>query len=146
MKDLRVAAVVFNSVVGRVQDNLDRMLPWIENANVSPSASLADGVKLYAAPTVTSLAGLPLIVGAVFGSGTTVIENAARLALSSPSDTLIRILEYVPSSASEGVPDRRPVLLLKLAQDGLPWIENVSVSPSASLADGTKLYASSTVT
>ena len=32
MKDLRVAAVVFNSVVGRVQDNLDRMLPWIENA------------------------------------------------------------------------------------------------------------------
>ena len=32
MKDLCIAAVIFNSVVGRVQQNLDRMLPWIDKA------------------------------------------------------------------------------------------------------------------
>ena len=32
MKDIRIAAVIFNSVVGQVQQNLARMLPWIEKA------------------------------------------------------------------------------------------------------------------
>ena len=32
MRDLCIAAVIFNSVVGRVRQNLDRMLPWIEKA------------------------------------------------------------------------------------------------------------------
>ena len=32
MKDIRIAAVIFNSVVGQVQQNLERMLPWIEKA------------------------------------------------------------------------------------------------------------------
>ena len=32
MNDLRIAAVIFNSVVGRIQQNLDRMLPWIKKA------------------------------------------------------------------------------------------------------------------
>ena len=32
MNDIRIAAVIFNSVVGTVQQNLDRMLPWIEKA------------------------------------------------------------------------------------------------------------------
>lgn len=32
MKDIRIAAVIFNSVVGHVQQNLERMLPWIEKA------------------------------------------------------------------------------------------------------------------
>ena len=32
MKDLCVAAIIFNSVVGQVRENLDRMLPWIEEA------------------------------------------------------------------------------------------------------------------
>ncbi len=32
MKDIRIAAVIFNSVVGQVQQNLDRMLPWIKKA------------------------------------------------------------------------------------------------------------------
>ena len=32
MKDIRIAAVIFNSPVGQVQQNLDRMLPWIEKA------------------------------------------------------------------------------------------------------------------
>ena len=32
MRDIRIAAVIFNSVVGQVQQNLDRMLPWIKKA------------------------------------------------------------------------------------------------------------------
>jgi len=32
MQDIRIAAVIFNSPVGQVQQNLDRMLPWIEKA------------------------------------------------------------------------------------------------------------------
>jgi N-carbamoylputrescine amidase len=32
MKDIRIAAVIFNSAVGQVQRNLDKMLPWIEKA------------------------------------------------------------------------------------------------------------------
>ena len=32
MKDIRIAAVIFNSPVGQVQRNLDRMLPWIKEA------------------------------------------------------------------------------------------------------------------
>jgi len=32
MKDIRIAAVIFNSAVGQVEHNLARMLPWIENA------------------------------------------------------------------------------------------------------------------
>jgi len=32
MKDIRIAAVIFNSPVGQVQQNLDRMLPWIKKA------------------------------------------------------------------------------------------------------------------
>ena len=32
MKDIRIAAVIFNSPVGRVQHNLDRMLAWIMQA------------------------------------------------------------------------------------------------------------------
>ena len=32
MKDIRIAAVIFNSAVGQVQHNLARMLPWIAKA------------------------------------------------------------------------------------------------------------------
>lgn len=32
MKDIRIAAVIFNSPVGRVDQNIDRMLPWIKKA------------------------------------------------------------------------------------------------------------------
>jgi predicted amidohydrolase len=32
MKDIRIAAVIFNSTVGQVQHNLARMLPWIKKA------------------------------------------------------------------------------------------------------------------
>jgi len=32
MKDIRIAAVIFNATVNQTQHNLDRMLPWIEEA------------------------------------------------------------------------------------------------------------------
>ena len=43
------------------------------------------------------------------------------------------------------MPDRRPVLWLKLAQDGRPVIEKARVSPSASVAVGWNEYAWPTV-
>src|SRR5688572_18655225 len=56
-----------------------------------------------------------------------------------PSVTTIRIDENVP--VDDGVPDRRPVDVLNVAQEGLLRTENVSVRPSASLAVGVKVYA-----
>ena len=32
MKDIRIAAVIFNSAVGQVEHNLAKMLPWIKKA------------------------------------------------------------------------------------------------------------------
>jgi N-carbamoylputrescine amidase len=32
MKDIRIAAVIFNSPVGQVHQNIDRMLPWVKEA------------------------------------------------------------------------------------------------------------------
>ena len=46
------------------------------------------------------------------------------------------MLENVPILVFAGVPESCPVRLLKVAQDGWFAIENVSVSPSGSLAVG----------
>ena len=35
MRDIRIAAVIFNSAVNQVNHNLDRMLPWIEKARTN---------------------------------------------------------------------------------------------------------------
>ena len=43
MEDIRIAAVIFNSAVGQVQRNLDKMLPWIEKAK-------AEGADLICFP------------------------------------------------------------------------------------------------
>ena len=60
------------------------------NVKLSPSASLASGVKLYALSASTALAGVPEIVGAVFVTiSMTSIENGVRLAEAWPSLTLI---------------------------------------------------------
>jgi hypothetical protein len=64
----------------------------------------------------------------------TVMVKGGRDALKDPSDTEIVIPEEVP--ALPGVPDRRPEAASKLAQAGLPAIENVSLSPSGSEAAG----------
>lgn len=45
-----------------------------------------------------------------------------------------------------GVPDRRPVEVLKLNQPGRPLIEKVSASPFGSEAVGVKLHAVPTTT
>jgi hypothetical protein len=45
-----------------------------------------------------------------------------------------------------GVPDKRPVVVLKVAQTGLLATENVSVFPSASVALGWNVYACPAVT
>jgi N-carbamoylputrescine amidase len=56
MKDIRIAAVIFNSVVGQVERNLDRMLPWIEKAR-------AEGANLICFPelNVTGYSSDPVI-------------------------------------------------------------------------------------
>ena len=51
--------------------------------------------------------------------------NAGKDAVSVPSLTLITIPANVPGAV--GVPVRAPLLVLKLAQDGWPWIENFRV-------------------
>ena len=61
----------------------------IANVSVSPSPSAAVGRNVYALPALTVLAGVPLIVGALFGAAATVIENGASAALALPSLTLI---------------------------------------------------------
>src|SRR5882672_236206 len=105
------------------------------NASVWPGfTSFAVGVNEYATPTFTVVAGVPVIVGAVF---TTVIENAGSAAVPPlPSLTPITMLFVVPASAGAGVPARLPLLAVKVAQVGLFWIVYVSASPSGSLPVG----------
>ena len=67
----------------------------------------------------------------------TEIANAGRLSDRLPSVTRMTMLPKVPVEV--GVPDRRPVVALNVAHDGLFWIEKASVSPSGSDAEGWKL-------
>ena len=92
---------------------------------------------------MTLVGGVPLMVGGELTAGRlTVMENAGRDALAAPSETAMTMLPQVPASPLAGVPDSLPVAASKLAHAGPFWIENVSVSPSASLADGRKSYGS----
>ena len=50
------------------------------NVNVSASRSLALGANEYWVPCSIEVAGVPLIVGALFGGALTVIENAGNCA------------------------------------------------------------------
>ena len=65
----------------------------------------------------------------IAGQGTVVREILQQLGR--PPDVLV-----VPTFAAAGVPDRWPVLVLKVAHDGVVLIEKVSVLPSASDAIG----------
>jgi hypothetical protein len=53
--------------------------------------------------------------------------NAGSDALPAPSLTLITTVVELPTLAVAGVPDSAPVLVLKLAHDGLPEMEKDSV-------------------
>ena len=93
-------------------------------------------------PTTIVVNGVPLITGGVFAGGAvTVIVNAARLADSVPSLTLMEIPEKSPLIEAPGVPDNLPVDVLNDAHAGRLLILNVSESPSASVAVGRNEYA-----
>ena len=65
---------------------------WMEKTSALPSGSLALGVKLYAAPAFTDVAGLPPIVGGPPTEGCeTVMVKAGSEAVCVPSLTLIRL-------------------------------------------------------
>ena len=122
----------------------------IENVSGLPSASLADGVNEKDWSCRTVVTGVPLIDGGEFGCGAlgggaggaavTVIANAGNDRVASPSLTLMTIPLCVPTAPAEGVPLSGPVPLLNVAQLGRPAIENVTPSPSGSLAEGENEY------
>src|SRR5580700_6510773 len=91
-----------------------------------PLGSVVAGVKLYAVPALTWVAGVPLIVGGGLAGDVTAMLNAGSLALRVPSLTLMRMFEKVPTLAVAGVPASCPVVLLKLAQEGRFATEKVS--------------------
>ena len=93
-------------------------------------------------PCVAVVAGVPEIVGGRFVVGAvTVIVNAGSDAVFGPSLAEILMLLNVAVIPLGGVPDNRPVPVSNAAQLGWPAIENLSVSPSGSLAVGTNVYA-----
>ena len=67
----------------------------------------------------------------------TAMANAGRLSARLPSVTRMTMFPKVP--VDPGVPERRPVVALKVAHEGLFWIVKASVSPSGSDAEGWKL-------
>ena len=71
----------------------------------------------------------------------TAIANAGSDVVALPSLTRIVMFANVPTFELVGVPDKRPVEVLKAAHDGLLEMLNVSLSPFASLAVGVKAYA-----
>jgi hypothetical protein len=89
-------------------------------------------------PTVALVVGVPEITGARLDvdAPVTLIENAGRLADLLPSEALMTMPEVVPTCELAGVPLKRPVVLLKLAHEGLFVMEKTSESPFESLAVG----------
>ena len=65
------------------------------------------------------VAGVPLIVGARLAGALTWIVKEGSDAVACPSVTEIVIRAEVPTLAVVGVPERRPLVVLKLAQLGL---------------------------
>lgn len=117
----------------------------MENASALPSGSEAVGWNEYPAPIVALVPGMPEIFGAWFVADFTLIENAGSDALDTPSETRMMMLLYFPMCDVDGVPPRRPDVLLNHAQAGLFEIEKVSVLPSGSEAVGRNEYVTPTV-
>lgn len=88
------------------------------NVSVLPLESAAVGVKLYAAPATTVAGGVPLIVGATLAGAATVMAKPGSDVVAVPSVTEMTMPVKLPTLPAAGVPLRRPVLVLKLAQDG----------------------------
>ncbi len=66
----------------------------------------------------------------------TCMANAGRVALFQPSLTPITMFEYVPTLPAEGVPESCPVLLLKVAHEGMLVIAKTKARPDVSFAEG----------
>ena len=79
---------------------------------------------------MTEVGGEPEMVGAALGRPSTTTANAGRDAVSWPSDTLIRMSAYTPSSPADGVPESRPESGLKLAHGGAIAITGVALQLS----------------
>ena len=88
---------------------------------------------------------LPVLLTVVGGDdgGVVVVPDAATAMLNAanwpfryPSLAVITMFEYVPTLPAAGVPDNRPVVLLKLAQDGAFEMLNTILSPFGSTAVG----------
>ena len=73
---------------------------------------------LSVVPSVFCVGGVHDSVALPLTGADTVIENVGNETLSLPSLTEITMPEYTPACDAVGVPDRRPVLALKLAQSG----------------------------
>lgn len=96
---------------------------WIEKPSVPPSGSVALGVNEYAEPAFTDVAGVPVMVGARLAGAVTLIINAGNDAVARPSLARMVMFEYVPTSVVAGVPLKRPLAVLKVAQRGRFVIE-----------------------
>jgi hypothetical protein len=81
------------------------------------------------------------MVGAVLGGAVTVIADDGSDVVARPSVTLMTMPDVVPTFAVVGVPLSRPVVVLNVAQVGMPVMLNVNGSLSASLAAGWTEYA-----
>ena len=90
---------------------------------------------------MTLVVGVPVMVGAVLGGALTVIANDGSDVVARPSVTLMTMPDVVPTFAVVGVPLSRPVVVLNVAQVGMPVMLNVNGSLSASLAAGWNEYA-----
>jgi hypothetical protein len=130
----------------------------IVKVSVSWLASEAVGWNEYVAPATTVVIGVPEIVGGVLlggvvggdgeegggleaGAAMIVMAKGVSEALPPlPSLTEMLMSAVCPTSPAAGVPVNCPELVLNSAQSGLPSIANVSVLPSASLAEGWNVY------
>src|SRR5579883_834466 len=108
-----------------------------ENDSVFPAESLAVGVKEYAEPATTLLAGVPVMVTVEeppLAAVTAMLNHSSAVVL--PSAAAIAMLPYFPTLAAVGVPLSCPFLALKVAQAGLLTTEKVMVRPAASVVVG----------
>jgi hypothetical protein len=109
--------------------------------------AFVDDQLSIAEPPVLTVVGLALrLTVGLPAAALTVIANAGKAADALPSLTLIRMPEWVPTSAAAGVPLSCPVTVLKLAHEGGFAMENVRLLPDGSLAVGVKEYAVPAVT
>src|ERR1043165_5759524 len=91
------------------------------------------------------MGGVQVNVALPLATARTLITNDASETLAVPSDTEITMAAELPTSPAVGVPVRRPLVVLNVAQAGLLSMRQVSEWPSGSDAVGRKLYGAPTV-